>query len=118
MTRAKTSGSSTHSGRVSVLAVLGEGECFGEMSLLTGELTSAAVTARGEASVAAVPREELERLLEASPELSRAFTNLLAARLRAQNAWLEGELGRGILGQLSTSGHQKRYTLGLPSYYQ
>ncbi|MCW8130573.1 MAG: DUF4388 domain-containing protein [Planctomycetota bacterium] len=92
---------SAKDGTETILAVLNTGECFGEMSLLTGEPTSAAVRARGEASIFVLGRKELDELLIQIPELNRIFSQLLAARLRTVNMTLESELGRGILGKLS-----------------
>ena len=88
-------------GSETILAVLGTGECFGEMSLLTGEPTSASVRARSDGTVHSVGRHELDELLVQLPQLNGVFSHLLAARLRAVNVTLESELGRGILGKLS-----------------
>jgi len=88
-------------GSETILAVLSTGECFGEMSLLTGEPTSAAVRSRGDAVIFVLVRAELDKLLVQIPELNRVFSQLLAARLRTVNMTLESELGRGILGKLS-----------------
>ncbi|MBI3831697.1 MAG: DUF4388 domain-containing protein [Planctomycetes bacterium] len=88
-------------GSETILAVLSDGECFGEMSLLTGEATSAAIRARGEAAIFVLGRKQLDQLLVEVPALNRVFSQLLAARLRTVNTTLESELGRGILGKLS-----------------
>lgn len=88
-------------GSETILAVLSTGECFGEMSLLTGEPTSAAVRSRGDSVIFVLVRAELDKLLVQIPELNRVFSQLLAARLRTVNMTLESELGRGILGKLS-----------------
>ena len=84
-----------------VLVALGKGECFGEMSLLTGEPTSAAVRSRGHSTILLLDRESLEVLLARHPDLGRAFSKLLADRLKATNVSLESELDRGIMGKLS-----------------
>jgi CRP-like cAMP-binding protein len=84
------------------LAVLGAGECFGEMSLLTGRPTTASVRARRETTVFTLTREQIESLLRRFPELNRVFSQLLADRLSVLNRTLESELERGIRGQLST----------------
>ena len=86
---------------ITVLVTLGKGECFGEMSILTGELTAAEVRSRGISTVLSVHKEKLESLLLKSPVLSREFSKLLADRLKASNVSLESELNRGILGKLS-----------------
>jgi CRP-like cAMP-binding protein len=84
-----------------VLVTLGRGDCFGEMSILTGEITSAEVRAKGPAAVLMLHREQLESMLLKRPVLSREFSKLLAERLKATNQSLQSELSRGILGKLS-----------------
>ena len=90
-----------HGRAETVLAVLGVGECFGEMSLLTGRPTTAGVRARSETTVFTLTREQIESLLHRFPELNRVFSQLLADRLSVLNRALESELERGIRGQLS-----------------
>lgn len=85
-----------------VLAVLGAGDCFGEMSILTDQPTSAAVRARTDCTLYTLTRPQLERLLNSSPELARVFSQLLSERLQALNRTLESELERGMRGQFST----------------
>lgn len=85
-----------------VLAVLGPGDCFGEMSLLTDQATSAAVRARTPCTLFTLTRPQLERLLNHSPELARVFSQLLAERLRTLNRTLENELQHGMRGRLLT----------------
>ena len=84
-----------------VLATLTRGACFGEMSLLTGEPTSATVRTKGPAAVFALHGPDLEELLSKHPVLAREFSKLLAARLKTTSGSLERELDRGILGRLS-----------------
>jgi CRP-like cAMP-binding protein len=84
-----------------LLVTLGTGECFGEMSLLTGEVTSATVRSKGDSTILLLDRERLETLLGSCPALGRVFSKLLADRLKASNVSLESELDRGILGKLS-----------------
>jgi CRP-like cAMP-binding protein len=93
---------STRGDAETVLAVLGPGDCFGEMSILTGQPTSAAVRARTDCTLYTLTRPQLERLLNSSPELARVFSQLLAERLRTLNRTLENELERGMRGRLST----------------
>ena len=93
---------STKSHAETILAVLGPGDCFGEMSLLTNQPTSASVRARTECKLLTLTRPQLERLLNDSPELARVFSQLLAERLSTLNQTLEGEMERGMRGQLAT----------------
>jgi len=84
-----------------VLVTLDPGNCFGEMSILTGEITSAEVRSRGQSKVLCLHKDRLEGLLLRRPVLSREFSKLLAERLKATNTSLQLELNRGIIGKLS-----------------
>jgi len=88
-------------GSETVLAVLGQGECFGEMALLTGLPTSATVRARRDSAIFSLTKTQLNQFLARSTDLNRIFSSLLADRLRALNTVMRDELGRGILGKLS-----------------
>ena len=79
-----------------VLARLSPGECFGELSMLSGEPASATVEAVTEAVVLAVPQSEFVSIAEEYPDLGRNLSALLAERLRVSN---ERQL-RAQLGQL------------------
>jgi transcriptional regulator with AAA-type ATPase domain len=67
------------------LAVLGPGEHFGEMSILTGELTSAAIIAAERCKVLAVAKEGFEKILDLLPELSHELVRTLSLRLKKVN---------------------------------
>lgn len=64
------------------------GEFFGEMSLLTGEVRSATVTATTECDVAVVPRSAVAGLLLTDPGVAEALSETLAARLSERDARL------------------------------
>jgi len=79
----------TRSGRE--IAVLGEGEAFGEMAYLTGGKRSATVTARGSVSVIRI--EEPMKQWASLPlqmRLGRVFQRLLVERLAATSRKLAG----------------------------
>ena len=67
------------------LARFGPGSYFGEMSVLTGEPTSADVVALEKCVVSVLPREDVERVLGSVPALGRHFAATLADRLRQAN---------------------------------
>jgi CRP-like cAMP-binding protein len=75
------------------LKTLGPGDAVGEMSLLTGELRSATVTARKELEVLAIEKLELDELLARHPSIAVHFAREIGARLvdadRALDALLE-----------------------------
>ncbi|MCE5333122.1 MAG: cyclic nucleotide-binding domain-containing protein [Desulfobacteraceae bacterium] len=55
------------------LSVLGAGESFGEMGLLTGEARTASVEALSEAHLIYLTKEQFDQLLEDCPAVSRKF---------------------------------------------
>ena len=71
------------------LGRLGDGEMFGEMSLVDDELTSARVTALENVELLVLPRGELESLIESDQAIAlkiyQAFCKNLCARLRRAN---------------------------------
>jgi CRP-like cAMP-binding protein len=69
-------------GRDTVLAIMGPGEVFGEVSLLDGETRSATVTALEPSELAVISREVFLPFLERSPKLAIKLMQVLARRLR------------------------------------
>jgi PAS domain S-box-containing protein len=71
------------------LTHLGPGEYFGEMSILTGEPTSAAIIASGRCTVLAVSKDGFDRMLELLPGLCHKLVRTLSLRLKKGNlgAW-------------------------------
>lgn len=68
------------------IANLGQGECFGEMGVITGEPRSATVVAASDGYLMKLSAAQIERA-SANCQLSfqRVFLNTLSARLRAMN---------------------------------
>jgi hypothetical protein len=66
------------------LMVFGVGACIGEVAALGKVTRSASIVARGPARLIVLEEDQLERLLEAHPEVSRALLTLLARRMAAQ----------------------------------
>jgi transcriptional regulator with AAA-type ATPase domain/ferredoxin len=73
----------TESGVVATVATFREGDCFGEMSLLTGDPTSAEVAAVEDSETLALDRYAFNRLVAANPLLLHEFVRILSRRLRA-----------------------------------
>jgi len=67
-------------GEMTRVASLRPGECFGEMSLLTGARRSATVVAQTDCDVVEIEKANLLDLLQRHPELLREFSELLARR--------------------------------------
>jgi CRP/FNR family cyclic AMP-dependent transcriptional regulator len=84
-----------------VIASLGRGEVFGEMSLLTGEPVAATIRCSGTAKFLTIEKNEFERLLAHNPALNMYFTKLLAERLKNTSKRFMAEIEKGVLGYLS-----------------
>lgn len=63
-----------------VLAKLGIGDCFGEMSLLTGEPRNATVRAVADSMTMEIRKEDLLPLIEGNPELADHLAEVIEAR--------------------------------------
>ena len=62
------------------LGVMRQGDCFGEMSLLTGEPRSASVRADGDCEVLEISKEVMGEVLRESPQALAHLSELLARR--------------------------------------
>ena len=67
------------------VAQLGPGECFGEMSLITGEPPSATVRAEQDVSLWALPQADFLALIGTCPTLLRNINAILVLRLNRTN---------------------------------
>jgi CRP/FNR family transcriptional regulator len=78
-------GRSSVDGRENLLAILGPGEMFGELSLFDPGPRTATATAVAETQVLALSNEQLHLLLTQRPGLAGALLSALARRLRRTN---------------------------------
>ena len=85
----------------SVVTTLKTGDCFGEMSILTGAPVAANVRAHGEVELYALERAEFEMLLRENPFMAARFTRLMAQRLVAANFRIVQEGNKSFSGKLS-----------------
>lgn len=76
-------------GDETVLALLGEGTCFGEVAALDGGPRSATVTAVEPTETLSLLRDDLLSFARESPDFALALITTLAARLRRADEWLE-----------------------------
>ncbi|NER79324.1 MAG: cyclic nucleotide-binding domain-containing protein [Leptolyngbya sp. SIO1D8] len=65
-----------------LVAMLGRGEMFGEMALLTGEERSASVIARTSMRLYELDKVDFDAMLTRSPHLASGLSRILARRLR------------------------------------
>src|SRR6266446_6352592 len=68
-----------------VVASLGPGECFGEMSLITGEPPSATIRAEEDIQLWALPQADFLTLVGSCPTLLRNINTILSLRLARTN---------------------------------
>jgi small-conductance mechanosensitive channel/CRP-like cAMP-binding protein len=92
-----------NNGQMTRVAALRSGDCFGEMSLLTGEKRSATVVALTDCEVIEIDKLSLADVFQQQPEVMRRLSELLAKR-QMEN---EGILANSPHG--STSQLQRRY---------
>ncbi|MEQ4523614.1 Crp/Fnr family transcriptional regulator, partial [Nocardioides kribbensis] len=78
-------GRTSSDGRENLLAVLGPGQMFGELSLFDPGPRSAAVTAVTDVTYSSLSHEDLLRWLECRPVVARGLLTQLAGRLRKAN---------------------------------
>ncbi|WP_110180605.1 Crp/Fnr family transcriptional regulator [Nocardioides solisilvae] len=78
-------GRSAADGRENLLAVMGPGQMFGELSLFDPGPRSATVTAVTDASFASLSHDDLLKWLDGRPMVARGLLGQLAARLRKSN---------------------------------
>ena len=79
--------------RVESVAILGPSECFGEMSLFTGQKRTATVGALVDSVVLKLRKDAWEELLQQHPSLSLHFCKVLSQRLAETDRGISKGLG-------------------------
>lgn len=83
----------TRDGKTDTVAKLGAGDCFGEMSLLTGETRNATVVASGEVEAVEIAKADFAALIRAQPALLEKLTELLTQRQLANKQHADAAAG-------------------------
>lgn len=91
----------THGDTTEVVATFGPGDCFGEMSLLTGESRTATVVATEEVQTVEITRDVLTPLIHATPDVLNRLSDLLAERQAANE-----KLGSGAIQPAERAAHR------------
>jgi len=78
-------GRTSSDGRENLLAILGPGQMFGELSLFDPGPRSATVTAVTDCTMQSLSHDELGQWLDGRPEVARGLLTQLAGRLRRAN---------------------------------
>jgi CRP-like cAMP-binding protein len=76
------------------VAVLGEGDFFGEMALFDQEVRSATVRARGEVRILTLEKRTFLRRIHEDPSLAFRMLEKMSRRIRKLNDSLNAALGR------------------------
>src|SRR5437660_11243903 len=95
-------------GREVILSVLGEGDFFGEMSLIDEEPRSAHVIAMEDSNLLVIRREDFQAILQQSPGIATGLLRELSRRLRR----VDEKVGSLALRAVTGRGAQPR--LGRP----
>jgi len=90
-------------GRSLPVATLGAGDCFGEISLLTGEPRSATVVAKFDCEVVEIEKQTVGLLLREHPELADSLSETVLARRTATAIQFANTSEDGEHLQLATS---------------
>ena len=71
------------------LAALAEGENFGEVSILTGDICNASVTAEGGVELFSLPPDEVREVVKANPVLAEKMAEAILSRKGVRALGLE-----------------------------
>ena len=94
-------GQSSPDGRENILAVLGPGEMFGELSLFDPGPRTATATAVAETQVLALSTEQLREYLSGRPQVALTLLAALARRLRRTNESLADLVFNDVPGRVA-----------------
>lgn len=100
--RVKISQISEEGGEV-ILAILGEGEFFGELSVIDGLSRSATVTALDEVELLVMAREDFLSALDTYPQVSVFLLRELAGRIRKSDAQIKSLSLRNAKGRVAST---------------
>jgi CRP/FNR family transcriptional regulator, cyclic AMP receptor protein len=84
-----------------VLAEMGTGDVFGEMSLLSGERVTTTIQAAEPCEIATMSQKNFRHILNKYPALQVFFYKLLVSRITTINVQRAEELASGMVGQIS-----------------
>ncbi|MBN1378869.1 MAG: Crp/Fnr family transcriptional regulator [Gammaproteobacteria bacterium] len=88
-------------GKEVVLCILGEGDHFGEMSLIDDEPRSASIITKTVCEFSVIRKQEFEQVLNANPELALAMMRSLCQRLRAADRSIESLALMDVYGRIA-----------------
>ena len=98
-------------GRETILAILKEGDFFGEMAMFDSSLRSASIKTLTEVEVGAIRQADFLVLLDANPRIGRSLVIALSERLRAANALIAATTSQDIRARLGLAVAESRRTV-------
>ncbi len=104
-------------GRQAQVASLKSGDCFGEMSLLTGEQRSATVIASQDCEAVEIGKPVLAQSLRDNPELLQKLSGLLAQRQMENEGVLARHTEPGVL-QATQAAYKETFADRLQKFFQ
>jgi CRP/FNR family transcriptional regulator, cyclic AMP receptor protein len=90
-------------GREAILAIMGPGDYFGEMSVIDGAPRSASVYAAAPTELMVLRREDLLQQLEANPKLALSMLIEFSKRLRAADGRISSLALLGVYGRVANT---------------
>jgi CRP/FNR family cyclic AMP-dependent transcriptional regulator len=94
---------SSADGRNAILNIIGPGEIFGEMALLTGRTRSADAIANSSCELFVIDRREFIPFVKSQPALAMKFIELLCERLRQTSDQVEQIILQNLPGRLASA---------------
>jgi CRP/FNR family transcriptional regulator, cyclic AMP receptor protein len=94
---------SSPDGRNAILNLIGPGEIFGEIAVLSGEPRTADATANTNCEIFVIDRREFLPFVKSQPALSMKFIELLCARLRWTSQQVEQVILQNLPGRLASA---------------
>jgi CRP/FNR family cyclic AMP-dependent transcriptional regulator len=89
-------------GREMILAILKEGDFFGEMAMFDSSLRSASIKTLTDVEVGAIRYTDFLVLLDENPRIGRSLAIALSERLRAANALIAATTSQDIRARLAS----------------
>jgi len=90
-------------GREVILAVLAEGDFFGELSLLDGQARSANVTVMKDSEMMLIHRDDFLALLKSFPQIAINLLRELASRMRKSDAQIKSLSLKNATGKVTAT---------------
>ncbi len=100
-------------GREVILAVMGEGDFFGELSLLDGQSRSANVTVIKDAEMLLINRDDFLNMLNEFPQIAIQLLRELAGRMRKSDSQIKSLSLKNATGKVTGTIHRLAEDIGI-----